>query len=278
MKMNVSGTGLTSILSILCGFLLQGQVWSQSTVMQSEEGDTAGEAKARVLVVPFHQIRYYFSDCDKQIAERNKMQLPEIRQSFMLGMDYATENRLDKEHEPLNLAQMRDSIDKAYFAQFYDNVSYAYEAPTRSLTLKQKGGKKKKSPAKIGKKTGGKGVKLGDAGNYTTLESADEQYMRLKWTKPEFLQALATTYELDYIITINQFEIKTNYEKCIDRELGKYARTIKIHYNIFRPDGELLQGEVVSAHYNSTKDDINAIIQDNFGVLADFVMQSLPKK
>lgn len=257
---------------------------AQSTVLQSDDGLDETKPQLKVLVVPFHKTRYYFSDCDKQIAQRNKLELPDVRQSFQLGLDYATENRLDKQHEAMNLVQMKDSIDKATLAKFYDNVSYAYEVPSRIMnkkqaavmekvrtSFKQVGGES--SPSKPSKQ---KKVKLGEAEQYSTVEAKDEQYMRLNWTKPEFLAELNTVYAPDYIVTINQFEIKTDLERCIDRELGKYARSIKVHYNVFKPSGEQVYGDVVTAHYNSTTDDINAIIQDNFGILSEYILQSLP--
>lgn len=257
---------------------------AQSTVLQSDDGVDETAQHLKVLVIPFHKLRYYFSDCDKQIAARNKMELPDVRQSFQLGLDYATENRLDKHHESLNLVQMKDSIDMATLAKFYDNVSYSYEAPSRVMnkkqaavmdkvrsSFKQVGGETASAPARKQKK-----ITLGEAEQYSTVDATDEEYMRLNWSKPEFLQELNAIYEPDYIVTINQFEIKTDLEKCIDRELGKYARTIKVHYNVFKPTGEQVYGDVVTAHYNSTTDDINAIIQDNFGILSEYIMQSLP--
>ena len=137
-------------------------------------------------------------------------------------------------------------------------------------SFKQVGGQEEKSKKKK--------TTLGEAESYTTLEAEDDRYMRLNWSKPEFLEQLNAIYQPDYIVTINQFEIRTNYQKCIDRELGKYARIIKVHYNVFKPTGEQVYGDVVSAHYNSSNDDINAIIQDNFGILSEYIFQSLPNR
>lgn len=271
------------VLILLIAVSLPLVVKPQSTVLQSDDGSTSEEARLKVLVIPFHQLRYYFSDCDRQIADRNKMEVPDVRQSFMLGLDYAAENKLDKKHEPMNLAQMKDSIDKETFQNFYDNVSYAYEAPSRLMNKKQEAvmEKVRTSFKQVGgqeEKSKKKKTTLGEAESYTTLEAEDDRYMRLNWSKPEFLEQLNAIYQPDYIVTINQFEIRTNYQKCIDRELGKYARIIKVHYNVFKPTGEQVYGDVVSAHYNSSNDDINAIIQDNFGILSEYIFQSLPNR
>ena len=41
---------------------------AQSTVLQSDDGTVDSLPKMKVLVVPFHQLRYYFSDCDKDVV------------------------------------------------------------------------------------------------------------------------------------------------------------------------------------------------------------------
>ena len=46
---------------------------AQSTVLQSAEPELRHTSK--VLVVPFHQTRYYFSDCDRNIAAESKLGL-----------------------------------------------------------------------------------------------------------------------------------------------------------------------------------------------------------
>jgi hypothetical protein len=254
-------------------------VLAQPTVLQSgpEVESTGNEAK--ILVIPFHHIRYYFSDCDKAIAANSKVEVSDVRKSFMMGLDYATEARMEKQYAPMNLIQMKDSVDKETMASVYENVSYAYEAPTRLMGKKNdKGlfGRMKDRFQKVGSKD--KPVTLNEEESYTSLKSDDPQYMKLSWKNPEFLQSLNSVYQPDYIVTINQFEIHTDYEKCIDRDLGNYTRTIKVHFNVFHPDGRQIYGDVVTAKYNSTSDDLNQIIQDNFGFLGEYITQALPAR
>lgn len=263
------------VLILVLFALLPLSAWAQSTVLQSDDAVEETETKVKVLVIPFHELRYYFSDCDKNVSKASKVDLPNVRKSYMLGLDYAAEEKMEKAYEPLNLAQMKDSIDKATLGEFYDNVSYAYETPARAMTKKQATvmSKMKERWKSIGAK---EKETLNDMESYATVDANDKEYMRLNWKNPEYLSKLNELYSPEYIVTINQFEIKTDYEKCIDRDLGKFARQIKVHYNIFRPDGKQIYGDVVTARYNSTSDDINKIIQDNFGILADYITQSLP--
>ena len=250
-------------------------IYAQPTVPQSVEPEARQASK--VLVVPFHQTRYYFSDCDKNIAAESKLKMPEVRHSFRYGFDYATESRLEKEYRPLNLVQMEDSLDKAYMGTFYQNVTYTFDTPTRLVNKSEKKllGRVKSKIMQIGQKEEVEEVEEVEA--YTQLTAKDDRYMALQWQENGYLEELVATYEPHFIITINQFEIKTDYQRCIDRDLGNYTRRLKVHYNVFDRTGNRIAGDVVTAKYNSTTDDIHRIIQDNFGSLADYIMASLPE-
>lgn len=249
---------------------------AQSTVLQSDDGPVDSLPKMKVLVIPFHPLRYYFSDCDKQVGGQSKIEQRDLRKAYQLGFDYAAEATMEKRYEPINLAQMKDSVDVDALDHFYDNVSYAYETPTREMNKKQaalmKTMKERWKPVGSNEKK----QTLNEMESYVTVDAKDDQYMRLQWKNPDYLSKLNTMYQPDYIVTINQFEIKTDYQHCIDRDLHRYARQIKIHYNVFRSDGKQIYGDVISARYNNTSDDVNKIIEDNFGFLADYVTQSLP--
>jgi hypothetical protein len=248
--------------------------WSQSSVLSSGEEQTPDKA-VKVMVIPFHPVRYYFSDCDKDVSQKSKVQVQDIRNSYRAALDYASETGLEKKYEPINLFQMKDSVSKSMLDRFYDNVSYSYDVPTRP---KGKAGSKM---LKEMKKTlgGGEAKKSTIEGqeNYTVVEQEEDRYMKLSFNNPDFWYELTTTYDADFYVTINQFEVKTDYTKCIDRELGIFDRRIKVHYNIYNRNGKMVHGDVITARYSSNTNDINSIIQDNFGFLTDYITESLPK-
>lgn len=248
--------------------------YAQPTMPQSSGPES--EHVSTVLVIPFHQTRYYFSDCDKNIAAESKLKMPQVRHNFRQGFDYATESRFRNSYESVNLVQKKDPADVAYLKDFYRNVTYTYETPTRLENGASKGvwNKFKQKVRQIGQKESEEEVEEVEA--YTQLSAKDDRYMALNWTETEYLESLVSEYQPNYIVTINQFEIKTDYPRCIDRELGNYTRRLKVHYNVFDPSGNRIAGDVVTAKYNSTTDDIHRIIQDNFGMLADYIMDALP--
>lgn len=247
-----------------------------STVLESSEEEETSRVK--VMVIPFHPIRYYFSDCDKALAKKSKLQVEDVRKSFRAGLDYASEAKMEKKYDPINLYQMKDSISVDLLDRFYENVAYTYDAPTRAVP-KEKNNIFKKLQRKIGRNDKEKvSNRIPEEESYTTLEGDDGQYMKASFNKPEFFEEMKAKYPADYYVTINQFEVKTDYEKCIDRELGRFDRRIKVHFNVFNENGQMIWGDVVTAKYNSTSDNINEIIQDNFGFLGEYITNAVPKR
>ena len=252
----------------------------QPNTMQDQDAAPA-ESKVKVLVIPFHPTRNYFSDCDKALGERSKVPVLNVRNTFRAGLDYASEQWIEKRYEPINLYQLKDSLSQTMLEEFYGKISYAYEAPTKSVLKKKKKILKGMKQKYFSEATGPVKSKADDQNPdeecYAELDDEnDDKYMRILFKDTEFMDRLSASYGVDYFVTINQFEIKTDYEKCIDRDLGKYRRRIKVHYNVFTKDGKLVYGDAVTVKYNSTSDDVNRIIQDNFGYLAEFIMESLP--
>ena len=124
-------TFATAVLLLLC-------TASRSQTPPPANGTAAAKAPLKIMVIPFHPIRYYFSDCDKNVSSASKMQVQDVRNNFRAGLDYATESGLEKKYEPINLFQLKDSVSKKMLEEFYSNVSYLPETPNGDLPKKQK--------------------------------------------------------------------------------------------------------------------------------------------
>lgn len=231
----------------------------------------------RVMVIPFHPMHYYFSDCDKSLSPKSKIDVQDIRNNFRSSLDFATEEALEEKYDPINILQLKDSVSKEMLEKFYSNVTYAYATPSGTLPKKQEKELQKfresLSEANLKPLTGAKPGS--DEECYTQIEKEDKEYMRAA-INPEFLETMNELFHPDMYVTINQFEVKTDYERCIDRDLGRFTRRIKVHYNVFNAQGKLIYGDVVTAKYNSTNDDLRKIVTDNFGFLAEYITRSIP--
>jgi hypothetical protein len=76
---------------------------------------------------------------------------------------------------------------------------------------------------------------------------------------------------------LNEFDIKTHFEDCIDLAMKIYRRDLKIHYTIYNSKGEKLYGDVAVVHFPSNENRVDKIVDENFGKIADYVFESLKK-
>jgi len=254
---------------------------AQASAYQMQEvGDK--DFSRKVLVVPFHAGRYYLSDCDKAIAGESRIRPAEVRESFRKALSESTQEEIESALQHLNLVPLNNSNGSAFLSRFHRNMRYSYDVPTRLVVEEEKPWfsriKNRINTLSLGQKNEGKyEAKQKDVEAYHWVSTEEDKYIAANWPENNFLDDLVKAYSPEYIVTINQFEIKTDYRKCIDRELENFPRRIRVHYNIFSPGGERLYGDVVTLTYNSTTEDIEQIVEDNFSLLGEFIASTLPQ-
>ncbi|HXA00773.1 MAG TPA: hypothetical protein VNW99_02225 [Cytophagaceae bacterium] len=92
----------------------------------------------------------------------------------------------------------------------------------------------------------------------------------------DFFSYFSAKYSIDYYIFINQFEVKTNYENCLDRAAQNYERTFTTHFSIFDANGKQVAGDKFKTHYNSNSNYIFQIVADNCPKIAERILAELP--
>jgi hypothetical protein len=101
--------------------------------------------------------------------------------------------------------------------------------------------------------------------------------MNVKLSHPELLKMLSDKYGVDLFVFINQLEIKTNYNDCIDFQLKIYEREIKVHFSIFDKYGKQLAGDVAISLFPSNSNDIGEIMAGNFPSISSYIADELVK-
>lgn len=203
----------------------------------------------------------------------------EVRDGFRKALDETMRQLVGERYAAINLGEVKDPTGEQNLKRFYRNIRYSYEIPTRLANVPETSKwisrvKDRISRIKIGQKEKSDEKRFADKKEveaYSYVSNNEDKYMAANWPENNFLNDLVKVYAPDYIITINQFEIKTDYRKCVDRELGNLTRRIRVHFNVFNPKGECIFGDVVTATYNSTSEDIENIIGDNFDLLGEFI-------
>ncbi len=254
---------------------------AQDTVLSPEsESDSMNYNK--VMVIPYDP-RLFLSDCTHDLIKHNKMEGEEVSKRFRYGLDYNINARILSKYETYHM--LRDtSVDAQKDLQaIYRGIGYKYETPLRPDEEE----KKKKGisniidnlKAKFQKKDeiqSDNSLEARQATSYRKEEKEPKQYFNTKIHNVEMLTYLNEKYGTDLFLFINQFELKTNYDRCIDRANGVFEREALIHFSIFNKYGEQLYGDVVTVIFPSNSNDLDVIIRSNFPLVADFLSEKLP--
>ncbi|HEY8402914.1 MAG TPA: LysM peptidoglycan-binding domain-containing protein [Cytophagaceae bacterium] len=233
--------------------------------------------KKQVLIIPFDPY-LYFSDADDEIAAKSNMNRTKVRQVFRRRLNAL----LDAPgYETIHLlgGKAKDSLSD--INKVYSSVTYNYQEiidnPYANERLRQGGaqeievGKSNKSwldkqKAKITGLNESKYNIPKDHGKYFGVLIKD----------PEFFNYFNRKYSIDYYIFVSQFEVKTNYENCLDRAALNYERTFTTHYSIFDASGKQIAGNKFKTHYNSNSNYIYQIVSDNIPKIAERILLELP--
>ncbi len=239
-----------------------------------------------LMIVPFPPTMY-LSDSDREIAEASEMNYDAIRGRFRLGLDISFAVRLQEQYGDHSL--LRDTSDRAEgdLQQLYRNTRYSYAftpAHLRALEEAEEEEKKKiKNPFKKKKeKPETPEIEQGLFGSeeQRAMPVADEEgtYMKVTFRDSTELQELADAYGIEVFLFLNQFEIDTRFDDCIDFQNKIYNREIRVHYDLIRADGKRLDGGVLTTTFPSSVNDVNQITRGYFGGLTDGFVSKVPAR
>jgi LysM repeat protein len=228
--------------------------------------------RKQVLIIPFDPY-LYFSDADDEIAARSNMPRNKVREMFRRRMN-ALLNAEGYETIHLVGGKSKDSISD--LNKIYSSVTYNYQQSIvnpSSRYVPKKEVEVSKSKSWIDKqkdKLAGK-----DDAKYE-LPSDNAKYFGVLIRNPDFYNYFNTKYDVDYYVFVNQFEVKTNYENCLDRAALNYERTFTTHFSIFDSNGKQIAGNSFKTHYNSNSNYIYQIVSDNVPQIAERILSELP--
>ncbi|WP_018477105.1 LysM peptidoglycan-binding domain-containing protein [Pontibacter roseus] len=232
------------------------------------------KVKQRILVVPFDPY-LYFSDADDEIARHSKIPRQNVRHVFRGRLNALL---APQGYETINLlgGVYRDSVSE--LSTLYKSLSYGYRDNKQSRYNHQPVVKsKERENALDWVKRQKEKVNIKSGQPATVPVSQDEnKHFGVQVKDPKFFTHFNNQYGIDYYVFINQFEVKTNYENCLDRATWNYERDFLVHYSIYDSNGELISGNKVKVPYQSNMNDVQRIVSDNMPNMAKRVLADLP--
>jgi LysM repeat protein len=230
--------------------------------------------KQQILVIPFDPY-LYFSDADDEIAAKSKMPRTKVRDVFRRRLNALLEA---PGYEMIYLLGGRAKDTLSDLNKIYSSVSYNYQnaivnpnyKPVVTTVDETKNDKTWLEKQKD---------KLNNTSKDTRYDVPEDHgnYFGVKIRNPsEFYAYFSAKYSIDYYIFINQFEVKTNYENCLDRAAQNYERTFTTHFSIYDANGKQIAGDKFKTHYNSNSNYVFQIVADNCPKIADRIIAELP--
>lgn len=238
---------------------------------------------ASILVIPYNP-DFYFSDADHHLADRNEVSIEEVRDRFRSGLQLSLQTRIFR-HVGLSsksLLVTRDRLDEEdMLAQIYSGVSYRMGEPKVPFlqeadpeqgeeTVKDKVKKWLNLPEKEVEQEEGRDLGLNFA-------NPEQQYMHAQVRNPAMLDYLHQEYGTEYFLFVNQFELITNYEQCLDRSVDNFERSVRVHFTLYDKDGNWLYGNAVKMTTDTRAMKTQDIIDENCVPIANFIAEQLPK-
>jgi len=242
---------------------------------------TYDSTRKQILVVPFDPY-LYFSDADDEIAGKSNMQRTKVREVFRRRLNTLL---IAPGYETIHLLGGKNNDSLTDLNKIYSSVGYNYQATLNNPnSIESKNAQASAATSTSTKKNGNwiknsVGTITGSNNDVPTQYStpADNgKYFGVAVRNPDFFKYFDEKYSIDYYIFINQFEVKTNYQNCLDRAALNYERTFIVHYSIFDANGKQIAGDKFKVHYNSNNCYIYQIVSDNVPKMAQKILNQLP--
>lgn len=236
------------------------------------------------MIIPFNQ-DMYFSDADHELARHNKISIPEVRAMFRHGLNTNINAHILAAYETRSL--LNDTIEGALedLNAVYRSLRYRMEAPVGKFTI-GKTEDSNESAELEQKEKPGRGLRnllssnrdeeKGQQTDKYDVPDPDRRFMNVVIPNPEMFSYLSDKYQTNYFLFINQFELATNYDRCLDRATNNFERTVKVHFSLFDKRGDQIAGDFVEVKFGSNSNDIMEIMKNKFPHISQHLTAQLP--
>ena len=222
---------------------------------------------ASVLVIPFKP-RMYLSDAERDIAKATKKDSEVNQRYFRYQVERTLVSRLQQSYGVKSLYFDTTATAEDDLINIYSKVSYSYQEPvnpTEKRTFLKFNKKEKPDPETLDPTTASKYRSTGE-----------NEYMSVDFKDYAILQELNEKYGTQLFLFINQFEIKTNYNTCLDIANKIYQREVIWHYSLLDINGNVLLGNTAKAYFPSNSNKAESIVYSCFPKMAEEIVRSIP--
>lgn len=203
----------------------------------------------------------HLSDADHDIAKYSEMTPHEIRNELRNGLLKNLNTKLVMEYEAKIPDQDFVQHDDRDLELVYSSVAYGQDT-----AFPYKAEMKKDSVMR----------KMRDVASASTVTREGlRSYINVSFYDQQLLPDLARKYTADYFIFLNELDIKTHFDDCLDLALKIYQRELKVHYSVFDRNGKQVFGDAATVKFPSNSNFTDEIINKNFPLISDQIISSV---
>jgi hypothetical protein len=110
-------------------------------------------------------------------------------------------------------------------------------------------------------------------GQLAVESSSDKKFTNIKFTSNELIPYLAKKYQCDYIVFVNELDIRTgsSYDVTGDGTM----REIMVHYTIVNKDSKLIAAGAATSKVPAKENNPKKIVSAGFSPIASFIAARL---
>lgn len=238
-------TGISFLLFLFASNMLSAQVDSTT--------------KVSILLIPYSP-EYYLSDAEHEIVQASEKSQLEVHEGFRKSLDLKLIAELETLGSCKSMLSDTSRSGLMKLGRFYHYTAYTYAEPVgkRADRADELPKSKKKGTLQNNHHTAPQSL--------TTR--GDSRYMRATPQDTLMLKQLRNSSGSQYIVSINQFEIKTNYNTCIDIANKIYRREVIVHYSVFDQNGKEVLGNFALSFFPSNTNRYSDIVERCFPEIA----------
>ena len=223
--------------------------------------ETYANDRGQILLVPWEN-KMYISDINKEVSKRTNLSIDEIKRLFREGFCQIFAQNAAENWDVIDLVTSGEEGHLRDLERIHRSISYRYEnvPPTEEPAKAKRLLMKLKPKTSEGQEANGGEIKNGEI--YTYYDEK-ERYMNTQINNPELMSYLADQYEFEYIVFLNELDIRVLRDH--NQERGQtWDRQVKVHYTVCDIEGKSVCSSAAYGIYKGEMKDIYEIIRKNF--------------
>jgi len=258
-----------SLSILLITFLL---LLIRVTLFAQDTGKTDSLKVHKVMLIPYDP-RYYLSDADRDIMEQSAMKPEKFRSEFRYNIDRNVQRAISGSYYCISLLNDTAGALEETMYKILGRTGYRYE---KAIPITPKPIDDDRVVLKTKNSNTREHEDSKTASQYIPVKD-DAVYMQAIVNKPqELFGELYEEYQADLFVFITQFDIKTNYNSCLDIANKIYRREVMVHFTIYNKEGKIIAGSYATSFFPSNSNQPYKIIGDCFPELSRYIAGCLP--